>query len=263
MDSGQSDRALLTLRHNNGTFVSMLNALYVTCNERTELARRVTVALRATRLRKISAQTAIAGRSPNYTPDLIVTELESGKGIVAIRNLRKAYPKSLIVVAARKLSGEASVQVYRAGATTVVPVSALGPAISNLTGVLQTGSSRKIPLDETMVEEFHDPATGRLDANAVARGIGISTTGLAKSIDLTPSALSKRPDAKAAQEGLRQIEFAVAALRRMLGSDARVRAWLNAPHPDLGGEAPLALLKEGSVKDLADYVRAALSGQPT
>jgi hypothetical protein len=55
----------------------------------------------------------------------------------------------------------------------------------------------------------------------------------------------------------------VAALRRLLGSDARVRAWLNAPHPDLGGDAPLALLTKGSAKDLADYVRGALSGQPT
>jgi len=76
----------------------------------------------------------------------------------------------------------------------------------------------------------------------------------------TPSALSKRPHARAA---LREIEFAVAALRRLLGSDARVRAWLNAPHPDLGGDAPLALLMKGSAKDLADYVRSALSGQPT
>ena len=35
------------------------------------------------------------------------------------------------------------------------------------------------------------------------------------------------------------------------------------PHPDLGGDAPLALLTKGSAKDLADYVRGALSGQPT
>ena len=114
-----------------------------------------------------------------------------------------------------------------------------------------------------VVEEFHDKATGRLDSDAVARGLGISVSGLAKAVGLTPSALSKRPHARAAQDALREIEFAVAALRRLLGSDTRVRAWLNAPHPDLGGDAPLALLTKGSAKDLADYVRGAVSGQPT
>lgn len=84
-----------------------------------------------------------------------------------------------------------------------------------------------------------------------------------KTVGLTASALSKRPHAKGAQDALRQLEFAVAALRHLLGPDSRVRAWLNAPHPGLGGDAPVALLMRGSARDLADYVRRALAGQPT
>ncbi|MGA9725093.1 MAG: antitoxin Xre/MbcA/ParS toxin-binding domain-containing protein [Candidatus Binatus sp.] len=145
----------------------------------------------------------------------------------------------------------------------MVPLGALDDAIANLAEVFQAGKSKDDRALETMVEEFHDSATGRLDSDAVARGLGISVSELAKAVGLTPSALSKRPHAKAAQDALREIEFTVAALRRLLGSDARVRAWLNAPHPDLGGDAPLALLTKGSAKDLADYVRGALSGQPT
>jgi hypothetical protein len=114
-----------------------------------------------------------------------------------------------------------------------------------------------------MVEAFHDRATARLDAGAVARGLGIPVSGLAKAVGLTASALSKRPHAKGAQDALRQIEFAMAALRRLLGPDSRVRAWLNAPHPDLGGDVPLALLMKGSARDLADYVLGALARQPT
>ncbi len=178
--------------------------------------------------------------------------------------MRRAFPNTAIVITSRSLSGERSADVYRAGATAVVPLGALGDAIANLAQVFKVGSPGKAStLDETMVEEFHDRATGRLDSDAVARGLGISVSGLAKAVGLTPSALSKRPHARAAQDALREIEFAVAALRRLLGSDARVRAWLNAPHPDLGGNAPLALLTKGSAKDLADYVRGALSGQPT
>src|SRR6202050_2636302 len=55
-------------------------------------------------------------------------------------------------------------------------------------------------------------------------GQPVATRQLAKAVGLTPSALSKRPHAKAAQDALREIEFAVAAVRRLLGSDARVRA---------------------------------------
>ncbi|MGH7842807.1 MAG: antitoxin Xre/MbcA/ParS toxin-binding domain-containing protein [Candidatus Binataceae bacterium] len=244
----------------------MLNALYVTRkNEGLEFARRVTAALGSARLQKLTVAKAVAGAEPDTVPDLIVAGLgEHVTALVEIKGLRRAFPKTVIVITSRKLSGEMSAEVYRAGATAVVPLGALGDAIANLTQVFEAGKPKRPgPLDDTMVEEFHDLATGRLDADAVARGLDISVSGLAKAVGLTPSALSKRPHARAAQNALREIEFAVAALRRLLGSDARVRAWLNAPHPDLGGDAPLALLTKGSAKDLADYVRGALSGQPT
>jgi hypothetical protein len=258
----------LTIRHNYGTFMSMLNVLYITRkSEGPEFEGKVTAALGSARLRKLSLAKAVAAAEgePGTAPDLIVAGPgERGAAFVEIKGLRRAFPNAAIVITSRKLSGDASADVYRAGATAVVPLRALGDAIANLTQVFEAGKPKKKgALDETMVEEFHDSATGRLDSDAVARGLGISVSGLAKAVGLTPSALSKRPHARAAQDALREIEFAVAALRRLLGSDARVRAWLNAPHPDLGGDAPLALLTKGSAKDLADYVRGALSGQPT
>ena len=256
----------LTTRHNYGTFMSMLNALYITRkNEGPEFEGRVTAALRSAHLRRLSVAKAVAGAEPDTAPDLIVAGLgERRAALVEIKGLRRAFPNAAIVITSRKLSGEMSVQVYRAGATAVVPLGALRDAIANLTQVFEAGNPRKAAaLDETMVEEFHDQATGRLDAEAVAASLGISVSRLAKGVGLTPSALSKRPHARAAQDALRQIEFAVAAIRKLLGSDARARAWLNAPHSDLGGDAPLALLTKGSAKDLADYVRGALAGQPT
>jgi uncharacterized protein (DUF2384 family) len=242
----------------------MLNALYVSRNEGPDFDRKVSAALRSARLRKVPAAMAVAGAKSGYSPDLIVAGLESGGRVLDIEGLRQAYPKSLLVVASRKLSPEISTRGYHAGATAVVPLNALSDAIANLTRLFGAETSKQASaLNETTIEEFHDAATGRLDANAVAHGLGVSVAALAKSIGLTPSALSKRPHAKAAQEGLRQVEFVMASLRRMLGSDSRVRAWLNAPHPDLDRQPPLALLTKGSAKELADYVRAALAGQPT
>ena len=242
----------------------MLKALYVTRNEGVDFDRTVSAALRSARCRKLPVAQAVAGRESGYSPDLIVAGLEAGGRIGEIEGLRQVYPKSLIVVASRKLSQEISARGYRAGATAVVPLNALSDAIANLTQLFKAESSKQTSaLEQTTIEEFHDAATGRLDANAVARGLGVSVAALAKSIGLTPSALSKRPHARAAQEGLRQVEFVMTALRQMLGSDSRIRAWLNSQHPDLDGQPPLTLLTKGSAKELADYVRAALAGQPT
>jgi DNA-binding NarL/FixJ family response regulator len=244
----------------------MLNALYVTRkNEGSQFERRITAALQSTHLQRLPVAKAVAGTKTDTAPDLIVAGLgEDGPALGDIRGLRRAFPKTAIVITSRKLSEGISSDVYRAGATAVVPLDALSEAISNLIQLFEAGSPTKArTLDETMVEEFHDRATGRLDADAVARGLGISVSVLAKGVRITPSALSKRPHARAAQDALRKIEFAIAALRRLLGSDARVRAWLNAPHSDLGGDAPLALLTKGSATDFADYVKGALSGQPT
>jgi DNA-binding NarL/FixJ family response regulator len=252
--------------HNYGTFVSMLNALYVTRkNEGPEFERRVTAALRSAHLRRLPVAKAMAGPQRGTAPDLIVAGLgEHGPALVDIRGLRRAFPTTAIVITSRKLSEAISSEVYRAGATAVVPLDALSEAIANLMQVFEAGSPKKAgTLDETMIEEFHDRVTGRLDADAVARSLGISVRVLAKAVRITPSALSKRPHARAAQDALRKIEFAIAGLRRLLGSDARVRAWLNAAHPDLGGNAPLALFTKGSATDFADYVMGVLSGQPT
>jgi Protein of unknown function (DUF2384) len=114
-----------------------------------------------------------------------------------------------------------------------------------------------------IVEEPHDPDTGRLDTQRAARALGVPLGTLAKAIGSTPSALAKRSSAKSVQLGLREIEFAIAGLRELLGSDRRMLAWLNEPHPDLGGEPPINLLAKGSAREFANYVRSALAGQPT
>ncbi len=114
-----------------------------------------------------------------------------------------------------------------------------------------------------IVEELHDPDNGRLDAQRVARALSVPLGTLAKAIGSTPSALAKRSSAKSVQPALREIEFAIAGLRELLGSDRQMLAWLNEPHPDLGGEPPINLLAKGSAREFANYVRSALAGQPT
>jgi len=84
---------------------------------------------------------------------------------------------------------------------------------------------------------------------------------LARSLGITPSALSKRATAEIAQTGLRELEFVWATLTRMLGTDGLTRAWLNAAHPDLGGRPPLVYLTDGEASDLGAWIRGSLLGE--
>lgn len=108
-----------------------------------------------------------------------------------------------------------------------------------------------------------EPIDSQLDAERIAMAFGLTVSALAKPVGVTPSALSRRRTAPAAQRGLRELEFVWAVLRRELGADDVARAWLHAGHPLLDGEAPIALLTKGSATALADFVRSAVAGQPT
>ena len=199
-------------------------------------------------------------------PDFVIVADSTGAA-ATIRAIARAFPTTPLIVTTSEVSTGVSDREYRAGATAVVPLSALASAVKRIMHVHvppKTGSRpvARFHAARGLVEELHDPVTGRLDAQRVAIALGVSISTLAKAVGLTPSALSKRGDAKAAQPALREIEFAIACLPQLLGSDARMLAWLHANHPDLGGEPPINLLTKGSAREFANYVRSALAGQP-
>jgi transcriptional regulator with XRE-family HTH domain len=153
-------------------------------------------------------------------------------------------------------------EAYAAGANSVVPAERVDVAWKNLLRVLTEtkGGASAVRLRETLVPSFHDE-TGRLDAARIAEVMGLTLSQIAKAIGVTTSALSKRPNAAAAQAGLRELEFSWATLLEMLGEMELARAWLHAGHPDFSGEPPLHYLIEGGAKRLGDYLRAAVAGE--
>jgi hypothetical protein len=201
---------------------------------------------------------------PSFRPDVVVVGSSGLHAAIEVTAVSQMFPNIPVVVAAFGLSKIALARAIEAGATVVVPIELLGNALANLSRVL----SRPVLAPDShfgrdIVAEFHDRRTGQLNASRIAKALDISLAALARSIGVTPSALSKRPTARAAQDGLREIEFSWATLSRLLGSDELARAWLNAAHPDLEGQPPIVLLTKGSAKALADYLRSALAGQPT
>jgi len=201
-------------------------------------------------------------RPEQATPDLIVA-LGTIAVLAQVKLMRAAAPRVPIIVAWLGRPQERFVTAaYAAGATSVVPAEHVDTAWNNLLRVL--GGSRRAGAapraHESFVAGFHEP-TGRLDAARVARTMGLTLSQVARAIGVTPSALSKRPAAGAAQAGLRELESAWAMLLDMLGGEELARAWLHAGHPDFSGRPPLAYLSEGGARRLADYLRAAVAGE--
>lgn len=209
--------------------------------------------------------------------DMVLLSTSSGKTslmVADVKHLREAFPKAFVLVTTAVFSAAGVSEVYGAGAAVVAPPRALLDAVRNVTArdsltlsekvevELSRGEISRHPIEEQVVSEFHDRRTGRLDATRVARAYGVSLSALARALSVTQSALSKRSTAAAAQAGLRELEFAWAALIDAVKSPDRVRAWLHSPRPDLNSRPPITLLLKGSAEAFANYVRSMVAGEP-
>jgi DNA-binding NarL/FixJ family response regulator len=242
-------------------------------------ASRAAVARAIAYLRTLGLETGRLTRAGKEAePDFILLGAGDAQAATAeLERIRARAPRARVMVALDTVTTKGASDVYRAGATVVAPAAAFPEAVRNaVTGngrveeraspSYRTAAERPAapvqPLDEGLVEAFHDPDTGRLDAERVAAAYGVSLSALARALRITQSALSKRPTAAAAQLGLRELEFTWATLRDLLETDARVRAWLNAKSRHLNGRAPIDLLTHGSAEALANYVRSVIAGEP-
>ncbi len=180
-----------------------------------------------------------------------------------IREIHGTLPNTLVVFATHSnISAEVIQTVVSAGAISAVTFAALPQTIGNLfsSNVFTTASARTEA--SFVVEGAHDPESGRLDAKKIAELFGVPLTTVAHAVGVTPSALSKRRTARSAQDGLRELTFVWRTLMNAFGAKARAKAWLHAARPDLEGKSPLALLTSGTARDLGNYVRRALAGEP-
>lgn len=106
-------------------------------------------------------------------------------------------------------------------------------------------------------------ASGRLDAKRIAEHFGLRLKALATMVGRAYPAVQKTPDAPALQAKLEPFARIALAADRLLDGAVGLRAWLNAPHPDLDGASPLEVLESGKPEVLVDMLEDALAGHPT
>jgi len=107
------------------------------------------------------------------------------------------------------------------------------------------------------------PDPGRVDVQTLTKTYGLSTFLVAKMIGVAPATLRQNSTSPKVRHGLQRLASLLLNVRRMFDGDMdAVKAWLNAPHPDLGRTTPMMYLVEGHVEQVESLVDAYLSGQP-
>jgi uncharacterized protein (DUF2384 family) len=80
---------------------------------------------------------------------------------------------------------------------------------------------------------------------------------------MSVAGLHKSPASVSLQGRLIPIARSLTILSQLLGSKENVRAWMNSPHPDLGGRTPIGVILEGKARAVSELLEAALAGQPS
>lgn len=119
---------------------------------------------------------------------------------------------------------------------------------------------RKIEIPQ---RELHDPKSGRIDAQAVAEFLDVPLAKLAGALGVKYPALHKTPSAPGLQERLGPIKQSIDLVSRITVSKSDARAWLNNPHPDLGGSTPMEVILDGEADAVVTLLANALSGIPS
>lgn len=117
-------------------------------------------------------------------------------------------------------------------------------------------------LDHT-IKETHNPESGRFDALRLARELALDANDMARILHRSPSGIRKNPDSPTLQTKLSRLVRLVRDLNPLLDDSlGNVRIWLHAPHPELGDQAPLDLLRDGRLQAVETLVSMMKAGQP-
>jgi DNA-binding response OmpR family regulator len=113
------------------------------------------------------------------------------------------------------------------------------------------------------LRDLHDPVSGRIDAKKVAEYLDVPLAQLAETLGANYATVHKTPDAPALQDALASVKRAIDQVSLISRNLAEVRAWLNNPHPDLGGMTPLKAIMTGRAGAVVTLLENALAGIPT
>jgi len=115
---------------------------------------------------------------------------------------------------------------------------------------------------QVTLPELHDEASGRIDAQKLARYMGVPLARLAEAWHLNYKAIHRNPSAESAQPPLKPVKRALEILHEFFQKPETVRVWLNTPHPDLDGRTALEMILANNAIAVLRILENAAAGVP-
>ena len=109
---------------------------------------------------------------------------------------------------------------------------------------------------------LHASDTGRIDAQKMAAFMGVALKPLSEGLGLNYTTVHRTPTAIRAQPALREVKHSLDILHEFFGAPEAIRAWLNTPHPDLGGSTALEMILSGKAFAVERILNNAWHGVP-
>lgn len=204
-------------------------------------------------------------RAAKSAPGLVLLDIQmpTVSGLEALEQLRGMELPIIMITANEAVAVKHGLYFFGDVVQASVEDRALRARVRGILKRHSRGALRRIPVSSHVLGELHDPETGRLDAGRIASFLGTPLSSFAKFSDVSVAGLHKSPRSVSVQPHLIPIARSLAILTQLLSSKESVLAWMNSPHPDLGGQTPLQLVLEGKAQVVTDLLEAALVGQPS
>jgi DNA-binding response OmpR family regulator len=189
-----------------------------------------------------------------HRPDLLVLDIVTLNlaGPTLLDALRHEWPALRVIVATTNYDSVLEAALARGANDFVCKADQLWSVVGRMAMHVQRAQPvptrmdiNEPPIKVTPLPELYHAETGRLDASQIAVYLKVSLAKLVIGLGAKYRAAHKTPHAVRLQPVLEPIARTIELLREFLGDDARVRAWLNRPHPDLSQTKPLKLLLDG------------------
>jgi DNA-binding response OmpR family regulator len=201
-------------------------------------------------------------------PDLVILDLAPSKkdGLEFLKQLRKVSRNSTVIVLTARSRTSVIPKALELGANDYLVKPIDDVEFTDRVNRAVTAAGRTVPSRVAIkiwLPQLHDPQTGRIAADKVAKHLAIPLKQLADAVGANYATVHKTPAADSLQSALIPLKRSLEILHELLRDPAAEKAWLNTSHPDLGMRTPLQVILEGNGKALWTILENALEGIPS
>jgi len=201
-------------------------------------------------------------------PDVVILHLKASNknGLELLKQLRKVSRNSAVIVLTTRSRTSDIPKALELGANDflVKPIDnvEVEERINRAVKAAHRTTSPRTHI-KIWLPELHDPKTGRIAADKVAKHLAVPLKQLAHAVGANYATVHKTPAADSLQSALTPVKRSLEILHELLQDPAAEKAWLNTSHPDLGMRTPLQVILEGNGNALWTILENALEGIPS